>query len=69
LSEPEWLSGPAAFRFKMDGSPRSYVIEVSTNFVQWTTLTNFLSPGGLVPITDTTVNGNPRRYYRARALP
>ena len=69
LSEPEWLTNPAAFRFKLQGAPGTYAMDVSTNLQQWTTVTNFLSPGGSVSFTDTTVGGAPRRFYRARAAP
>lgn len=69
LSEPEWLTNPAAFRFKLQGAPGTYAIEVSTNLQQWTTVTNFLFPGGSVSFTDTAVGGAPRRFYRARAGP
>jgi hypothetical protein len=69
LSTPEWLANPVAFRFKLQGPPGNYAIEVSTNLQQWATMTNLLSPGGLVPFTDTTADGRSQRYYRARGVP
>jgi hypothetical protein len=69
LSTPEWLANPVAFRFKLQGPPGNYAIEVSTNLQQWATMTNLLSPGGVVSFTDTTADGRSQRYYRARAVP
>ena len=69
LSEPEWLTNPAAFGFKLQGVPGTYAIEVSTNLQQWTKVTDFLSPGGSMSFTDTAVGVAPGRFYRARAAP
>ena len=71
---------PAAFRLNSlarlaDGSVqlalvgelgRHYTIDVSTNLISWSVLTNFTSTGGTSPIVDTGAAAEPERFYRAR---
>ena len=40
-------------------------IDVSTNFVNWVTLTNLQNSNGAVQFMDSTAPGHPRRFYRA----
>jgi len=58
-----------SFRFTLAGSPgSSYVIQASTDLVQWATVeTNALFSGTLT-FTDTNANSFTRRFYRARIL-
>ena len=43
----------------------SYTIEASTNLVNWTAVTNFVSATGTNQFTDTTAPNFNRRFYRA----
>ena len=72
-------SSPAAFRLTASASlrsaqftftllgeaGRSYTIQASTNLVNWTVVTNFLSGSGTNQFTDATVANFNRRFYRA----
>ena len=55
------------FRFVLNGSVGSnYVIQVSSNLVNWLPLsTNIVPAGGSVTITDSSMSTLPRRFYRA----
>ncbi|MEY2409363.1 MAG: hypothetical protein QOF48_2033 [Verrucomicrobiota bacterium] len=69
LTEPEYLSN-GTMRFKLLGnSNQSYFIEVSTNLVDWPTLTNLLATNALTPFLDGTNPGITNRFYRARLAP
>jgi hypothetical protein len=46
---------------------RTYRIEASTDFVNWTTLTNVSSATETIPFTDGEATNLPRRFYRAIA--
>jgi hypothetical protein len=46
---------------------RTYEIEVSSDLINWTTLTNFVSATGTDQITDSA--GSAQRFYRAVMLP
>jgi hypothetical protein len=66
---PAQLSAPSSagpgFSFMLAGAPQgTYVIQASTNFSDWQSIsTNTLPVNGLMPINDPGVF--PRRYYRA----
>jgi predicted aconitase with swiveling domain len=64
VSIPSSFPGGFAFTFAAGGSG-SYVIEASTNLVNWTVLTNVVDASGLVEIVDPQVNR--QRFYRARS--
>ena len=54
----------------MSGSPNSnYVLEYTTNWMNWTALTNFASASGLFEFDDTSVATNRYRFYRVRLVP
>src|SRR5258708_38658162 len=66
------LNGPAyltngQFRFDLAGVPRySYVIQASTNLVQWRSLQTNPSPFSFL---DTNASQFPRRFYRGAYFP
>ena len=69
LSEPEYLPN-GMMRFKLLGnSNQTYLIEASTNLVDWPALTNLLATNALTPFTDGTSAGLTNRFYRARIVP
>ncbi len=69
LSEPEYLPG-GLMRFKLFGnSNQTYIIEASTNAVDWPALTNLLATNALTPFTDLASPGVTNRLYRARLAP
>lgn len=69
LSEPEYLPG-GTMRFKLLGnSNQTYLIEASTNLVDWPALTNLLATNALTPFIDGTSPGMTNRFYRARLVP
>ncbi len=45
---------------------RHYTIDVSTNLISWSVLTNFTSASDTSPIADTGAATEPERFYRAR---
>jgi hypothetical protein len=47
----------------------SYVVEVSTNLVSWTTFTNVVATDVLMRFPETAVPKFKARYYRARQEP
>lgn len=54
------------FRFALVGDAgRSYTIHASTNLVNWTALTNFVSATGTNQCTDPAAPNFSRRFYRA----
>ena len=66
-----WLGSPTIrpdgqFEFTLIGEAgRTYGIQVSTNLVTWTTLTNFVSATGTNQFTDATAPNFTQRFYRA----
>ena len=53
-------------RFVLEGEVnQSYSIQVSTDLVHWTTLTNFVSATGTNQITDAAAPEFKGRFYRA----
>lgn len=54
------------FSFSLQaGSGVNGHIEVSTNLLNWTTLTNFSGNDGIIGIYDPAAANSPRRFYRA----
>lgn len=61
---------PDGFRFGFEGNPnRTYAIEITTNLLDWVTLTNVLYTNGVMPFTDSTAAEATNRFYRVRLLP
>ena len=44
----------------------SYVIQASTNLVDWVELRTNISPSGIINFTDPNASGFTQRFYRAR---
>jgi hypothetical protein len=66
LLEMEVL-GDGSAKMKLSGNTnRSYAVEVSSNLMNWTTLTNLFYTNGLMPFIDATTAGANQRFYRAR---
>jgi subtilisin family serine protease len=65
-----WSPGPAA-TLRLQGTPgRRYVIESSTNLIQWLgVFTNSADASGRLLISDLPGGLGPTRFYRARAVP
>ncbi|MCI0536078.1 MAG: SBBP repeat-containing protein [Verrucomicrobiales bacterium] len=60
-----WLP-EGAFHFSLAGQVGvTYGIDVSTNLMDWTTVTNLASPSGLIEFSDLTTTTFPVRFYRA----
>lgn len=58
------------FRFDFNGvNGVEYLVEISTDLVQWTTLTTFTAQNGSVPVTDPSIFTNEKRFYRIRPKP
>ena len=57
-----------SFHLAFSGFPGTlYTIEVSTNLVNWTVLTNFVSITETIEVTDS--RESPQRFYRALQPP
>jgi plastocyanin len=56
------LNGPIQMRLRSE--PGSFTIEATSNFLHWDPITNVLSAGGEMTITDPATN-RPHRFYRA----
>ncbi|MGV3757046.1 MAG: immunoglobulin domain-containing protein [Verrucomicrobiota bacterium] len=71
LANPHHSStNPNEFRFDFNGiNGVEYLVEISTDLVQWTTLTTFTAQNGSVPITDPSIFSNQKRFYRIRPKP
>jgi Immunoglobulin domain len=54
------------FQAQLQGNPnRTYIIEVSSNLKDWSTLLSLVYTSGPMPFVDQTTNA-PNRFYRAR---
>jgi len=61
-------SSPGGFAFTFEARESgSYVVEASTNLVNWAVLTNVVDASGLVEIVDPQASVRPQRFYRARS--
>lgn len=59
-----------AVQFSFAGTPgTAYIIQTSTNLVDWTALTNIQSGGLMNQITDPNTAGQTERFYRAVFTP
>jgi N-acetylneuraminic acid mutarotase len=62
---PNWLTNRLGLTL-MGETNRAYVVEVSSNLLQWLPFQTNLATNGTFTVEDTSVtNGAPRRYYRA----
>lgn len=60
--------GPLHFQFTgFDGYP--YAVQVSSNLVDWTTVTTNYPSNGVFSVTDTIGLNPPNRFYRSALLP
>ena len=75
IAKPARLDAPAlqadgSFRFSVSGEAGgNYEISVSTNLLDWLSLTNLLAPNNLFPFSDPTATNFPLRFYRATQQP
>ena len=69
FSSSAYVAG-AGFRFNLTGETgRYYYIQVSSNLMSWTGLTQFLNSNGTTQFTDSASTNLPRRFYRAVQSP
>jgi len=69
LGQPGWLPD-GTFQMMFYGeSGVQYVVEGSSNWVDWTSITNFTLSNNPRPIIDPESSARPMRFYRARSLP
>ena len=58
------------FELQLSGTAsKSYVLQVSTNLMDWTALSTNIAPGNLFILTDTNAANFQQRFYRAIELP
>jgi hypothetical protein len=74
LNAPARLSsfnlGPNGFQIQVFGVAGSnYVVQVSSNLVNWTSLVTNSDPSGVVIFTDAASTNSLRRFYRAKTNP
>ena len=55
----------SGLQFRLTGPAGNYVIQASTNLVNWISLATTNAPNGVLDFTDTTATGLNRRFYRA----
>ncbi len=68
LSDPKPATG-GTFEFMLNGQPGlRYVIEYSSNFVVWSSLSTNMPAGGKIVVNDPGATAAPVRFYRARQL-
>jgi len=67
LASPQRLTD-GSFRGALQGaiSNELYVIEVSTNLINWATSSTIRYTNSSTPFTDSAATNSPRRFYRAR---
>lgn len=69
FSSSSYVAG-AGFQFNLTGETgRYYCIQVSSNLMSWTGLTQLLNSNGAVQFTDSASTNLPRRFYRAVQSP
>jgi hypothetical protein len=73
--QPPTLANPQAmpdgtFQAVLQGQlNHSYILEISPNLTNWTTLDTITATNASTPFTDATATNAPQRFYRARASP
>jgi hypothetical protein len=70
LINPTWTSG-GHLQFSLNYTIQgvTYVLESSTNLVDWVSVTDFEGIGGSLTITDPETNVTPQRFYRIGYTP
>jgi hypothetical protein len=69
LSQPQVLPN-GAFQMLIEGLPGAdYVLEISPDLTNWTTLRSVTYTNGPMPVVDDTATNAPQRFYRARTTP
>ena len=69
LDNPLWLAG-GKFAFRIHGTaPQGFVIQGSTNLVNWVPLSTNTLAGGQFWYTNSGVSGMVKRFYRAVTTP
>jgi len=70
LASPQRLTD-GIFRGVLQGavSNEMYVIEVSTNLINWATSSTIRYTNSSTPFTDPAATNSPKRFYRARVSP
>ena len=59
-----------AFTFTLSGAAGLvYVVEITTNFLDWAPLPSVTNANGQADFTDTAVSNSVSRFYRARWTP
>ena len=71
LVQPQQVPGsPGQFRFTFGAvNGKQYLVEVSDNLIQWSTLTTLTASGNSLQFTDTAIATNPKRFYRISPKP
>jgi plastocyanin len=59
------FSNDGKFQMKLRSEPGSFLIEATTNFLQWDPVTNIINSNGEITITDPQTNAA-HRFYRTR---
>ncbi len=60
--------GPNGFQFRITGPVGNYVLQASTNLIDWVTIaTTNNAPNGIIDLLDTSASVFDRRFYRARS--
>jgi hypothetical protein len=68
LAQPVALSN-GVFQFELSGqSFLNYVVEATTNLVDWSPISTNIPVGGKITFMDPAAAQNPIRFYRARLL-
>ena len=69
LSSPQLLPD-GTFRLQLTGKPnRTYAIETSASFTNWTQLATIPYTNGSMPFSDPSATNANKRFYRARLTP
>jgi len=64
------LSTNGHVQFEVTGAEnRRYLIQASTNLIQWTDLSTIVAAAGAVELTDSTATNSSYRFYRAVLVP
>jgi hypothetical protein len=67
--EPIQLLSNQGFLLRVVGEPgRTYAVDATSDLATWTPLETNLTAGGSFELLDEGAVGQPRRYYRARAV-
>jgi hypothetical protein len=68
LGSLQWTAG--TFSFVLSGNTGvNYLVERSTNLVDWASLATVSNISGQFLVTDPTASNSVNRYYRARLVP